>query len=65
MAVHKQFFRSLLNKIEQLTQDLQFSQKASSVVNSEYVTGSKPSSWFIFITANPVVRLNILASGYF
>ena len=37
----------------------------SSVVNSEKVTGRYPSSWFIFITANPVVKPKILAFGYF
>lgn len=39
-------------------------QKASSSVSSLKVTGTYPSSVFIFITAAPLVRLNIFALGH-
>ena len=38
-------------------------QNASSSVSSLNVTGTYPSSVFIFMTAAPEVRLNILALG--
>src|ERR1041385_4424696 len=56
IAVHIQFFRSLLTRIEWFTQLWHPFQKSSSSVSSEYVTGSYPNSELIFITASPVVR---------
>ena len=64
MAVQMQNLRFLATSISWLVQPSHPFQKASSSVSSLKVTGTYPSSVFIFITAAPDVRLKILAFGH-
>ena len=63
IAVQMQYFRFVRSRISWFMQPLQPRQNDSSSVRSEKVTGTYPSSVFIFITAAPDVRLKILAFG--
>lgn len=64
MAVQIQNLRFLATRISWLMHPSHPFQKASSSVSSLNVTGTYPNSVFIFMTAAPEVRLNILAFGH-
>ena len=64
IAVQMQNLRSFAISISWFMHPSHPFQKASSSVSSLKVTGTYPNSVFIFITAAPLVRLNILALGH-
>ena len=64
MAVQIQNLRFLAINISWLIQPSHPFQNDSSSVSSLNVTGTYPSSVFIFITAAPEVKLKILALGH-